>query len=89
MGIGGHVPPLQREMNSPNPRCQSILLLVLEQFHRRDLLNNSQPPQSLQRFEDFLDLLDAGFGTFAEVGGEGGGIGAGGGEEFLDGGDLG
>jgi len=56
-------------------------------YSGRDI--SSQLPQPLQRLQNLLDLLDAGFGAFAEVGGEGGGIWAGEGEEFLDSGDLG
>jgi hypothetical protein len=55
-------------------------------FHRG---YDSQFPQPFQRLEDLLNLLDPRLGAFAEVGGEGGGVGAGGGEELLDGGDLG
>ena len=54
-----------------------------------DNLIDLQLPKRAERFENFGNLLDAGFGAFAELAGEGTGGGAGGGEEFLDGGDLG
>ena len=49
----------------------------------------SQLPQGAEGFEDFGDLLGSSGGLFAEESGEGFGVGAVGGEEFLEGGDLG
>ena len=56
-----------------------------ENWHYRIL----QLPQGAEGFENFGDLLGAFGALFAEKGGEGFGVGAVGGEEFLEGGDLG
>ena len=49
----------------------------------------SRLPQPFRCLQYLGNLLYAGLAAFAEVAGEGGGVGAGVGEVFLDGGDLG